>query len=87
MPGGLLLVTATAVDRTGQRCLDYNDRVYFTSDGGGALLVDEGTPTRSSVIEMANGRAQIEFKPVKGSKGVIEVRNQNFKGAYLIVNE
>lgn len=55
MPGGILLVTATAVDKTGQRCLDYNDRVYFTSDGGGALLVDEGTPTRSSVIEMATG--------------------------------
>ena len=87
LPGGLLLVKATAVDRTGQRCLDYNERIYFTSDGGGALLVDEGTPTRSSVIEMANGSAQIEFKPERGSRGVIEVRNQDFKGAYLIVNE
>lgn len=87
MAGGLLLVTATAVDRSGQRCLDYNKRVYFTSDGSGALLVNEGTPTRSSVIEMANGRAQIEFRPGKGSKAVIEVRNQEFKGAYLIVNE
>jgi beta-galactosidase len=87
MSGGLLLVTATAVDRSGQRCLEYSKRVYFTSDGGGALLVDAGTPTRSSVIEMANGRAQIEFRPERGSRGVIEVRNQDFKGAYLIVNE
>jgi len=87
MPGGLILVTATAVDESGQRCLDYNKRVYFTSDGGGSLLIDEGTPTRSSVIEMANGRAQIEFRPMKGSRTVIEARNQDFKGAYLIVNE
>jgi beta-galactosidase len=87
MPGGQLLITATAVDRSGQRCLDYNERVYFSSDGGGALLIDEGTPTRSSVLEMANGRAQIEFRPGKGSKAVIEVRNQEFKGVYLIVNE
>ena len=87
MPGGQFLITATAVDRSGQRCLDYNERVYFSSDGGGALLIDEGTPTRSSVLEMANGRAQIEFRPGKGSKAVIEVRNQEFKGVYLIVNE
>jgi beta-galactosidase len=53
----------------------------------GSLLVDEGTPTRSSMIEMANGKAQIEFKPAKGFRAVIEARNQDFKGAYLIVNE
>jgi len=87
MPGGSILITATAVDQSGQRCLDCNKRIYFTSDGGGSLLVDEGTPTRSSVIEMANGKAQIEFKPTKGSRAVIEARNQDFKGAYLIVNE
>lgn len=84
---GRILVTATAVDRTEQRCLDYNKRIYFTSDGGGSLLVDEGTSTRSSVIEMANGRAQIEFRPVNGSRAVIEARNQDFKGVYLIVSE
>ena len=85
--GGTILITAIAVDRNGQRCLDYNKRVYFTSDGSGELLVDYGTPTRSSVIEMANGRAQIEFKTVPGMKAVIEARNQDFKGAYLIVNQ
>ncbi len=84
---GTILVTATAVDLNGQRCLEYNKRVYFTSDGGGELLVNYGTPTRSSVIEMANGKAQIEFKPTHGTKAVIEARNQDFKGAYLIVNQ
>jgi beta-galactosidase len=84
---GTILVTATAVDLKGQRCLEYNKRVYFTSDGGGELQVNYGTPTRSSVIEMANGRAQIEFKPTPGAKAVIEVRNQDFKGTYLVVNQ
>jgi beta-galactosidase len=84
---GTVLVTATAVDLNGQRCLEYNKRIYFSSDGGGELVVNDGTPTRSSLIEMANGKAQIEFKPAPGTKAVIEARNQEFKGAYIIVNE
>jgi len=84
---GTIFVTATAVDLNGQRCLEYNKRIYFARDGGGELLVNYGTPTRSSVIEMANGKAQIEFKPKHGTKAVIEARNQDFKGAYLIVNQ
>lgn len=87
MPDGTILITALAVDESGQRCLDYNKRVYFASDDGGSLLINEGTPTRSSVIEMANGKAQIEFKPVKGVRAVIEARNQDFKGAYVIIQE
>jgi beta-galactosidase len=84
---GTILITAVAVDLTGQRCLDYSKRIYFTSDGGGELLVNYGTPTRSSVIEMANGRAQIEFRPIPGQKAVVEARNQDFKGSYLTVNQ
>jgi len=82
---GTILITALAVDQNGQRCLDYNKRIYFAFDGAGELLVNEGTPTRSSVIEMANGKAQIEFKPAPG-RAVIEARNQDFKGSYLIVS-
>jgi beta-galactosidase len=82
---GTILITALAVDQNGQRCLDYNKRIYFASDGPGKLLVDFGTPTRSSVIEMANGKAQIEFEPVPGTKAVIEARNQEFKGATISV--
>lgn len=87
LPDGTILVTATAVDLNGQRCLEYNKRIYFSSDGGGELVVNYGTPTRSSLIEMANGKAQIEFKPTPGTKAVIEARNQEFKGAYIIVKE
>jgi len=84
---GTILVTALAVDASGQRCFEYNKRIYFTSDGGGELVVNYGTPTRSSVIEMANGKAQIEFKPAPGTKTVIEARNQDFKGAYLVITD
>jgi beta-galactosidase len=82
---GMILITALAVDENGQRCLDYNKRIYFAFDGAGELMENYGTPTRSSIIEMANGRAQIEFKPAPG-RAVIEARNQDFKGSYLIIN-
>jgi beta-galactosidase len=85
--GGLIMVTATAVDKDGGRCLSYNNRIYFTAEGAGRLLVDHGTPTRSSVIEMANGVARIEFSPVPGGRAIIEARNQDFKGSYLTILE
>ncbi len=82
LPNGHLLIVATAVDAQGKRALDYNRRIYFAHDGAGELVVDYGTPTRSRIIEMANGRAAIEFVPGAG-RAVIEARNQDFKGAYL----
>ncbi len=87
LEGGNILVTATAVDKNGKRCPGYNKRIYFTSEGAGRLLVDYGTPTRSSVIEMANGAARIEFSPVRGGKAIIEARNQDFKGSTLTIHE
>jgi beta-galactosidase len=84
-PAGTTLITAVAVDQTGQRCLDYNKRIYFASDGPGKLLTDFGTSTRSSVIEMANGIARIEFESVPGARAIIEARNQEFKGATISV--
>ncbi|RPH35494.1 glycoside hydrolase family 2 protein, partial [bacterium] len=87
MPTGPTLITAMAVDRYGRRCLDYSRRIYFTSEGQGRLLVNYGTPTRSSVIEMAGGKAQVEFEPSPTGSTVIEARNQDFKGAYLIVGK
>jgi beta-galactosidase len=80
-----ILVIATAVDKNGQRCLDYNKRIYFAWDGTGQMLINYGTYTRSSVIEMANGKAQIEFRPASKGRAVIEARNQDFKGAYLVI--
>mgnify|MGYP001828898466 CR=1 FL=1 len=85
MDNGNILITATVVDKNGRRCLDYNKRVYFSADGSGHLLKNYGIPTRSDVIEMANGQASIQFAAVPGRKVVIEARNQDFKGSYLII--
>jgi len=84
LPNGNQLIEATVVDQQGQRVLDYEQRIYFSSEGAGKLLVHYGTPTRSQVIEMANGYAAIELQPGKGST-LVEARNQDFKGTFLLV--
>jgi len=87
LQNGNYLITATVVDIEGQRCLDYNKRIYFSVSGSGNLLENYGTSTRSSVIEAANGRAQIEYKPLGYEKAMIEARNQDLKGDYIIIND
>jgi beta-galactosidase len=84
LSNGNYLVQARVVDSQGQLCLDYNKRVYFDHNGSGHLLVNYGTPTRSDVIEFANGKAAIEFATGEG-RTVIEARNQDFKGSYLVI--
>lgn len=80
-----VLIEAEAVDVNGNRALDFSERAYFSLlDGNGELLENQGTPTGSSTIEMANGYAAIEFKPGNQSSRV-EVRTQNIKGVYLTV--
>lgn len=86
LPNGNVLVKATMVDKDNQRVLDYEDRCYFTLlDGNSELLMHYGTPTRSQVIEMANGQAVIEMIPATG-RTVVEARNQDFKGSYIELN-
>ncbi|MFK7970126.1 MAG: DUF4861 family protein [Bacteroidia bacterium] len=85
LPNGNVLVEAKMIDKNGNRVLDYEKRMYFSADGSSDLLINYGTPTRSQVIEMANGRAAIELDPAPG-KTVIEARNQDFKGSYLTLN-
>ncbi|NVN97641.1 DUF4982 domain-containing protein, partial [Candidatus Nomurabacteria bacterium] len=85
MKDGNYLITAYAVDKNGKHCIDFNGRVYFTVLSGGKFLENLGTSFGSSVIEMANGKAQIIFKHFPFQKGVIEARNQDFKGAYITV--
>ncbi|MEO0338583.1 MAG: glycoside hydrolase family 2 TIM barrel-domain containing protein [Bacteroidota bacterium] len=85
LSNGNYLIEATMVDDAGKVVTTYEDRVYFTEDGAGELLINYGTPTRSQVVEMANGKACIELKPGSG-KTVIEARNQDFKGSYLVLD-
>lgn len=84
---GNYLITATAIDKNSQHCIDYNGRVYFSALSGGKLINDLGTPTGSSVIEFANGVAKIKFRHIPFQKGIIEARNQDFKGAYITIIE
>ncbi|PQJ77118.1 glycoside hydrolase family 2 protein [Polaribacter glomeratus] len=86
LKNGNYLITATAIDKNGLRCLDYEERVYFQCLNGGEALISQGTPTGSEVIEMANGKASIEVKrTTKDQPLEVVVLNQSFKGTYLTV--
>ena len=82
----LFRITVLAVDAKGRRSLNYNKRVYFSALQGGKLQENLGTPDGSSIIEMSNGKAQILFRKYPDQKAVVEVRNQDFKGSYLILD-
>lgn len=87
LDNGNILVTAFAIDKDGLRCLDYEEKVYFQCLKGGNALQDQGTPTGSQVINMANGKASIEVIPDgTSSKIVVAVLNQTFKGSYLFID-
>lgn len=84
---GLILIEAIAVDKAGRRVHSSRERIYFShvNEGtGGVLLESYGTPDKSAIIELANGRATILFDPAEdGGTAVIEVRSQSFKGSYI----
>ena len=88
LDNGHLLVTATAIDKNGLRCLDYEERVYFQCLSGGHTLKNQGTPNGTSAIRMSNGKASIEVIPNTDKQDIVlTVLNQSFKGTYLkIVN-
>ncbi|MGH1433168.1 MAG: glycoside hydrolase family 2 protein [Lewinella sp.] len=86
LPNGNFLVEAVMLDKSGVRVLDYEEEIYFTCDGAGTLLRHYGTPTRSQVLQMANGRAAIELTPEESGRAIIEARNQDFKGSYLVID-
>lgn len=86
LQNGNYLIEAEVIDEEGRCCLDYDRYIYFSHDGRGNLLQSGGTPSTSTVIEAANGRATIEFNPVPGERTVIEARTQNLKGSYHIID-
>jgi beta-galactosidase len=88
MKNGNYLVTAIAVDKNNMRCLDYEDRVYFQCLSGGTTMKNQGTPTGSESIKMANGKASIEVVPNSIGEFIeMNILNQNFKGEYLKVKK
>lgn len=86
LSNGNYLIEAYMSDKNNNRVLDYEKHLYFSKDGAGTLLKNYGTPTRSQVIQMANGYAAVELQPSKKGKAIIEARNQDFKGSYLIID-
>jgi beta-galactosidase len=80
---GRVMIVAEAVDADGNRVLDFSDRAYFSRLGGdGRLLENYGTPTKSSIIEMANGYAAIEFE--RGEQATtVEFKAQNIKSRFI----
>lgn len=88
LENGHFLLTATAIDKNGLRCLDYEERVYFQCLSGGNTLKNQGTPNGSSAIRMSNGKASIEVIPNTDKQDIVlTVLNQSFKGTYIkIVN-
>ena len=87
LSNGNFLITATALDKNGLRCLDYEERVYFQRLSGGKAKKHLGTPTGSLVLEMANGKASIEIEKLSEDEPLkMMVINQSFKGTYLIIN-
>lgn len=84
MENGNYLVTATARDKNGMRCLEYEERIYFQCLSGGNLKESYGTPDGTPAIKMANGQASIIVNPSDESqKVVMTVLNQSFKGSFL----
>lgn len=83
LPNGNFLVEAVAVDQNGNRCLTYEERVYFQCLSGGTTMKYLGTPTGSESIRMGNGQAAIEVVPDGSDEMVMMVLNQSFKGTYL----
>ena len=83
LENGNYLIEARAYDENGDSAINHSERVYFFNIGeAGTLLENQGTPSGSSVIEMANGYASIEFTP--GEKAsTVELRTQNIKGVYI----
>ena len=81
LPNGRIRIHAEAVDADGNRVTTHDRRVYFTNmTDSGTLVENQGTPTGSSTIEMANGYAAVDFIP--GATGtVVELRTQNVRGS------
>jgi beta-galactosidase len=81
---GSYTIFAEAQDKNGLRVVDMQDRGYFTVDGGGSFLMNQGTPTGSQTREFANGTSSIILYPGK-TKSVVNIQTQDYRGYYIKV--
>jgi len=81
---GSYAVFAEAQDRNGLRVTSVNDRAYFTVDGGGRFLANQGTPMGSQTREFASGTASIILYP-GATDSVVNIQTQDYRGYYITV--
>lgn len=81
---GSLTLFAEAQDKDGNRVVDLNVRGYFTIDGGGRFLKNQGTPTGSQTREFANGTASIIVYP-GSTESVVNIQTQDYRGYYITI--
>ena len=81
---GSYTIFAEAQDKDGLRILSMQDRGYFTIDGGGKFLINQGTPTGSQTREFANGTMSIIMYPGE-TESVVNVQTQDYRGYYIRV--
>lgn len=81
---GSVTLFAEAQDKKGNRVVSMNDRGYFTIDGGGKFLQDQGTPTGSQTREFANGTSSIIVYPGK-TPSVVNIQTQDYRGYYITI--
>lgn len=81
---GSVTLFAEAQDKDGNRVVSMNERGYFTIDGGGRFLQDQGTPTGSQTREFASGTSSIIVYP-GATESVVNIQTQDYRGYYITI--
>jgi beta-galactosidase len=78
-----ITVEAKLCDAQGLLCLDARTRIRFSLAGNGRMIDNQGTPTGSRVVELANGRARITIERTRPGQTLISVEAKDVPGAAL----
>ena len=79
--GHKAIVEVRLFDAKGVQCLDSRKAVRFGLLGDGHLIDNLGTSTGSRVVELYNGRAQININ-IKSAKNIASVSSEGLKTVY-----
>jgi hypothetical protein len=80
----VVTVHAVLQDADGVRCLDARNVVRFGITGDGQLIDNLGTSSGSRVVQLMNGRAQIDVE-LTGPKAVVGVASKDIPTAFIEV--